>query len=251
MKTKPTFGSFNQGLKPTIACFRDPKLKTDLGVDFDKLIDAMKVYVDKYVAPVWGAPATVKKSRGFLPGCWAIVFIENADEAEALGYHELTPDGLPISKVFVKTTIDDGEKVSVTASHELVEMLVDPAINLLTTGPNDLVYAYESADPVEALSFDVHGIPMSDFVYPAYFEDFHKPNSVRFDEMNTVHKPFEILHGGYQIILKNGKWQQIYGSHHKEELFSKENRALHRSEQRKVERRCWRDSKVTLHAAAS
>jgi len=35
-------------------------------------------------------------------------------------------------------------------------MLVDPAINLMTTGPDPkLMYAYESADPVEALSFPV------------------------------------------------------------------------------------------------
>ena len=35
-------------------------------------------------------------------------------------------------------------------------MLVDPAINIMTTGPDPKsVYAYESADPVEALSFPV------------------------------------------------------------------------------------------------
>jgi hypothetical protein len=43
---------------------------------------------------------------------------------------------LPLSKVFVKTTLADGELVSVSASHELVEMLVDPAINMMTTGPD-------------------------------------------------------------------------------------------------------------------
>src|SRR4029077_5179272 len=91
--------------------------------------------------------------------------------------------------------------VSVSASHELVEMLVDPAINLMTTGPDPkATYAYESADPVEALSFPVNGIPMSDFVYPAYFEIFRKPRSVRFDHENKVTKPFQILSGGYQII---------------------------------------------------
>jgi hypothetical protein len=75
--------------------------------------------------------------------------------------------------------------------HELVEMLVDPAINLMTTGPDPkVIYAYESADPVEALSFDVESIPMSDFVYPAYFEDFHKPGSLKFDHQDKVNKPF-------------------------------------------------------------
>src|SRR5436853_5396184 len=174
MKTaRPTFGAFNQGGVPTIACFN--KAKTALGVDFGKLIEAMQMFVNQYVAPVWGTPAKLIKSRGFVKGAWAMVFLNNSDQPGALAYHDLTPDGLPQSKVFVKTTLDNGDLVSVSASHELVEMLIDPAINLMTTGPNTkLVYAYESADPVEALSFDVDGIQMSDFIHPAYFEDFHK-----------------------------------------------------------------------------
>src|SRR5262249_40250627 len=91
----------------------------------------------------------------------------------------------------------------------------------------------ESADPVEALSFPVNGIPMTDFVYPSYFENFHKPNSVQFDQMKKVTKPFQILSGGYQIIFKNGKWTQIYGSAAKKKAFAKEDRHGHRSEQRK------------------
>jgi hypothetical protein len=121
-----------------------------------------------------------------------------------------------------------------SASHELVEMLVDPAINLLATGPDQIVtYAYESADPVEALGFPVNGIQMSDFVYPSYFEDFRQPGSVQFDQMNQVNAPFQILHGGYQLILKGGQWSQIFGSKEKERAFAREDRRGHRSEERK------------------
>jgi hypothetical protein len=95
------------------------------------------------------------------------------------------------------------------------------------------VYAYESADPVEALSFKVKGIPMSNFVYPSYFETFHKPNSVQFDHMKAVTRPFQILKGGYQVIFKNGKWSQVYGSKAKQQHFRKEDRRGHRSETRK------------------
>ena len=202
-------------------------------MDFDDLIAAMQEYVDKYVAPIWGTPATLLKSTDFVKGAWAMVFLDDADAPGALAYHDLTPDGLPQSKVFVKTTLDNGDLVSVSASHELVEMLVDPAINLMSTGPDPkAVYAYESADPVEALSFKVKGIPMSDFIVPAYFEGFRKPGSVRFDYMNKVKKPFEILKGGYQIIFKNGEWTQVFGSAAKKRAFAKEDRRGHRSEQR-------------------
>src|SRR5205823_5839900 len=190
-------------------------------------------YVSNFIVPVWGTPAKLVKSTGFITDAWAIVFLEDADVADALAYHDLTPDGLPISKVFVKTTIDDGELVSVSASHELVEMLVDPAINMMTTGPDPkTIYAYEMADPVEALSFNVNGIQMSDFIYPAYFENFHKPGSVQFDHLNKVKKPFQILSGGYQIIFKSGKWSQVFGSEAKKKSFAREDRRGHRSEQR-------------------
>ena len=63
-KSKPVFGAFNQGIIPTIACFN--KATVDLGVNFDALIAAMQVYVDKYVAPVWGTPAKLVKSKDFL-----------------------------------------------------------------------------------------------------------------------------------------------------------------------------------------
>src|ERR1700676_323727 len=174
------FGAFNQGELPRIACFN--QAETPLGIDLDALIGAMQAYVDQHVAPVWGTPAELFKSTGFVKGCWAVVFLDNADQPGALAYHDLTPEGLPLSKVFVRTTIKNGDLVSVSASHELVEMLVDPAINMMTTGPDPkTIYAYESADPVEALSFKVNRIPMSDFVYPSYFEVFHKPGSADFD----------------------------------------------------------------------
>ncbi len=241
---KPKFGAFNQGIIPTIACFIDKTTVTPLGVKLDDLIAAMQVYVNQYVAPVWGTPAKLVKSNRFLKGAWAVVFLDNADAPGALAYHELTPEGLPISKVFVKTTLDNGDLVSVSASHELVEMLVDPAINLMTTGPDPkIIYAYESADPVEALSFKVNGIPMSDFVYPAYFEVFHKAGSVKFDQLNKVSRPFQILAGGYQIIFKNGKWTQIHGSVSKKKKFAREDRRGHRSEIRKRKKRDMADVK--------
>ncbi len=234
MKAKPrkrVLGAFNQGDVPRVACFN--QAKTPLGVDLDALIGAMQSYVDQHIVPVWGTPAKLFKSTGFVKGCWSVVFLDDADQPGALAYHDLTPDGLPLSKVFVRTTLKNGDLVSVSASHELVEMLVDPAINMMTTGPDPkTIYAYESADTVEALSFNVNGIPMSDFVYPAYFEAFHKPGTVTFDRMKAVNRPFQILKDGYQIIFKNGKWSQVYGSVAKKKSFAREDRRGHRSEER-------------------
>src|SRR5258708_33382409 len=146
MSTKPIFGAFNQGVIPTIACFS--KATVALGVDFDALIAAMQNYINNFIVPVWGTPATLVATTDFQPGAWAIVFLDNADQPGALAYHDLTPDGLPESKVFGKTTLDNGDQVSVSASHELVEMLVDPAINIMTTCPHPkFMFAYATPAP--------------------------------------------------------------------------------------------------------
>ena len=67
--------------------------------DLDALIEAMQVYVDCHVAPVWGTPAKLIKSKDFVKNAWAIVFLDSADQEGALAYHDLTPkDFLPVSK---------------------------------------------------------------------------------------------------------------------------------------------------------
>jgi hypothetical protein len=204
--------AFDQGQIPTIACIN---LATEpLGVDLDALVSALQEFVDKHFAPVWGTPCKLTRpaSKQIPAGNWAITFFDDADTAGALGYHDLTPDGFPLSKVFVRTTIDDGGQVSATAAHELAEMLVDPGIQMGAFGPDNVWYAYETADAVEQESFAVQGIAMSDFVYPAWFEGFRKPNSTKFDHLERCSQPFQILKGGYMPIYKNGRWTQIFGS---------------------------------------
>jgi hypothetical protein len=226
-----TLASLNRGAIPTIACFNHAT--TPLGIKFDTLVHALQAYVSQHVAPVWGTTAQLVQKTNYVPGAWALVFLDDADQPGALAYHDLTPDGLPQAKVFVRTLLGSGETVSGAASHELVEMLVDPFLNLLALGPDaGSAYAYESADPVEELHFAVNGLPMSDFVYPSYFEAFHAPSSVLFDHLGMVRRPFEILPGGYQSVFKDGAWTEFFGSTAKRDRFVAEDRRGHRSEQR-------------------
>ena len=232
---RPVFAAFDQGQIPDIAVFN--QATAPLGVDLDKLVAALQKFVTEYVAPVWGTPARLVKTTGFRKGAWALVFLDSADQANALAYHELTPDGFPLSKVFVKTIAEAGASLTVATSHELVEMLVDPAINLLSLGPDPkAAYAYESADPVEAdsLAFTVGGFPMTDFVYPSYFESFRKPKSTKFDYRGEVTRPFETLPRGYQLVFKNGKWSQLTATKAKARALAREDRRQHRSEVRKI-----------------
>jgi hypothetical protein len=213
---------------PTIACFN--KAKTPMGVEFDDLIAAMQKFVDEHFAPVWGTPAKLVKSTGFLKGAWAMAFLDKTSDSSMEGYHDVTPEGLPMAKVFVKNILDQKDHVSVAASHELAEMLVDPEANLYSTGPKkNHLYDYEVADPVEELFFKVDGIPMTNFVYPAYFETFHKEGSTRFDHLGKLRRPFDLDKGGYQSYWVSGKEKTEWGSKAKMGRFKLEDRRGHRS----------------------
>jgi hypothetical protein len=201
---------FDRGQKPVITVVNEAK--TAWGVAQNALVAALQKYVDERFAPIWGVPATLASASAIKKGTWGLVFLDDADQADALGYHDLTPQGLPLGKVFVRTTISSKNLVSVTASHELAEMLADPAIDLAAEAPDGTFYAYEVADPVEDETFQVAGIPLSNFAYPSWFEGFRKPRSDKFDEVGTCKKPFEIRPGGYMSIFKNGEWTEIFGS---------------------------------------
>ena len=160
-----------------------------------------------------------------------------ADQAGALGYHELTAEGQPVSKIFVKMTLAGKQLVSVTASHELFEMVIDPVANLWAEAADGTEYAYEMSDPVEEDTFLVDGVAMSNFVHPSWFEPFKHPPGTKFDHLGLLKKPFSMTTGGYMILKKKGKVSQVFGSKAKGEAF-REGRSI-RSSQR-ISKRCQR-----------
>lgn len=220
-----------QGGSVRVACVN--MAKTSLGVPFDKLTAALQKCYDRFFLPVWGYPVTLYNTDHPKPSDWQFIYFDDADAAGALGYHDLTINGQPLSKVFVKTTRKAGEKVSVTACHELFEMAIDPIANLWAEAADGTEYAYEMCDPVEEDTFMVDGIEMSNFVHPAWFEPFKHPVGTKFDFLGRLTKPFSMTKNGYVIIKKNGRVSQQYGSHAKAKRFAKENRMGHRSEYRK------------------
>lgn len=200
--------------------------------DLQAMTDALQTYVDKYVRPAW-AIEPVKlavTATGQMPNTWGMVFLDTADAPGALAYH--TPnEGLPLAKVFIKTILDNGETIALAASHELVEMLVDPQCNKSIDYQGNTL-ALEAADPVEETIFMVDGYVMSDFVYPAYF-DTTTSMGIQLDQCNSVLKPFDLARGGYQSMCHNGEWTEVFGSLDKQMRFRIEDRRGHRSEYRK------------------
>src|SRR5215510_1088015 len=134
---------------------------------------ALQTQVHHDFAPVWGIDADVTfvpKAHRPAAGSWWLVVADNSDVAGALGYHELTEEGLPLGFVFAGTDQQNGLQWTVTASHELIEMLGDPDVNLYgfvqTGGNTGTFYAYELCDPCELdeQGYQINGVSVSDFV---------------------------------------------------------------------------------------
>jgi hypothetical protein len=202
---------------PQVAIMNESTCLTDEQVR--AILPALQKQIDRDFAPVWGVSAElvfVPHGEATPGGAWWLVFLDNPDQAGLLGYHDLNNGGLPLGKVFAKSDIDKGQKWTVTASHELLEMLVDPSINLTVIVQPDssggLLYPYEVCDPCEAdeHGYDIDGVTVADFVYPSWFEPF-RPAGTRFDHQNKIQKPFQLLPGGYIGVydLSSGSgWHQ-------------------------------------------
>ena len=181
---------------------------------------AFQTQVHRDFAPAWGIDADltfVPKGATPASGSWWLTVLDDSDQAGALGYHETTNEGLPLGKAFAKTATQDNVAWTVTASHELLEMLADPEINLTVfvqpTGNTGTLYAYEVCDACEddSLGYQINNILVSDFVYPAWFESFRAQGSTQFDRMNKIQSPLQLLPGGYIGVFSvtdGTGWQQ-------------------------------------------
>jgi hypothetical protein len=162
----------------------------------------------------------VPKDQKIPPDHSWLAILDNTDQADAGGYHDLTNQGLPLGKVFAKSEKDWGNQWTVAASHELCEMTIDPWINLAAIVENADdntmgMWFYEACDPCETdeLGYKIDGVLVSDFITPQWF----KPGAVnyknvKFDHMGHIKQPFEILPGGYGQVYDVGRangWQQI------------------------------------------
>jgi hypothetical protein len=191
---------------------------TDLQVQTCMAALQAQVHEDLFTSP-WGIDATLTfmpKGQSPMPGEWQLLFADDSDQAGALGYHETTMYGNPIGYVFAKTSINDGVSWTVCASHELLEMLVDPDIQTVEEQDNGggviTLRMREACDPVESdsLGYQKNDILVSDFILPAWFNS-SSPSDARLDFCGHCKKPFEVLADGYMGVLyaTTAGWTQI------------------------------------------
>jgi hypothetical protein len=177
----------------------------------------LQTQVKRDFAPFWAVDADLQfcPRTGTPPkaGSWWLVVLDDADQANAVGYHDLTAQGLPLGKVFARTDAESGHNWTVTASHELLEMLADPWMDrccLNIQEGSSQIFAYEVCDACEddGFGYRIGDTLVSDFVFPSWFNA--KSTGPRYDFCDFVKAPLQILPGGFIGVFdpKSG-WSQL------------------------------------------
>ena len=193
-------------------------------------IRAVNRQVTEDFMPIWGSGYRCKlHASPFAPDqpdviqkdpvqAEAVVYlVDDANIAGALGYHDLNNAEVPVGFVF--TNLGDW---TVTFSHEVLELIVDPTVNILVPGPdprapNDpnawLLHTYEVCDAVERTEYVIDGIAVSNFVTPMYFAEGDAPGT-RNDFLGVGVDSFGVTPGSHlgTVDPSNFTWVTILGS---------------------------------------
>ena len=182
-----------------------------------KMTSAIADQIRLDVAPVWDRPPASVISYGTLSGevelrntvppqAHGITIVENIPDQPkgVLGYHTENQGGKIWGIVAAAPSLDSGAKtttgdwsVSSILSHEVLEMFVDPNCNLWASDGKTRNYSFEVCDPVEAPTYEVDGVSVSNFVTPAWFDPLAADNGkTTFDRLGQLHAPFTKVERG-------------------------------------------------------
>jgi hypothetical protein len=165
---------------------------------------------------VWHVEATVDSFPTLedVPlGYWPMLVRDDIHVPGAAGIH-LDKDGQP----FALITMSDSW--SLTASHEMLEMLADPYGNRVVPGRSPktdqgrVEFLVEVCDPSEGEQFGytVNDILVSDFYTPRFFDPV-RVDGVRYSFTGSIRGPRTILPGGYitwHDPVSDHWWQQTW-----------------------------------------
>lgn len=175
---------------------------------------ALQTQLNRDWFPVWGSTAALQfytRSQLIPSSVWPLYILDTSDIKGALGYHYETNLGRPYGRIFAKDCLKYNANWTVTLSHELLEMIADPHVNLTvfnqyssTTGR---LYAFEVCDACEndRYGYKINNILVSDFVWPSWFDPIQTAKGTRYHQTNIMTRPFQILPGGYISIFDVSK----------------------------------------------
>jgi hypothetical protein len=198
-----------QLVPPRIVIIDNPGSGAPGFADLVKIAAALQRQITEHFDLFWNMRATVVAATTAGPSDWVIGLFKDADQPGALGYHDMTPTGTPLAKVFPLLDAQDGGNLSTTISHELLEMLADPYLSRATQGADGKFWALEVCDAVENDEYLIDGIKVSNFVTPHYFEPPQQLAGIKLDYLGLVKMPYEVRPGGYMQWSSGSGWHQV------------------------------------------
>ena len=116
-------------MNPTISIVNRSKIVTSSSLK-RVVIPAMQKQITRDFEPVWGWGAHLRFNAKRFD--MKVIIKDTAGKGGFLGYH--IKNGKPITYIFAKDDIADSGEYTSTLSHELLEMIADPGMNLYAIG---------------------------------------------------------------------------------------------------------------------
>lgn len=179
--------------------------------ELSRVASALQIQCDRDFTPIWGVAAVVVpfgSSEKIPSGYWPMRVLDKP--VGGLGIH-LDQNHHPYAEIMATSDW------SVTASHEMVEMLADPYGNHFVSAPDidphsdhhRVHYLVEIADPCEVWAYSIEGVAVSDFVTPEYYNAGAEAGT-SFDHLGRLKSALEVPRGCYisWIDPEDGRWHQ-------------------------------------------
>lgn len=198
----------------------------------ERIVQAVQVQVERDFAPAWSripVPVFLVADGAPVPLGAAIVYLVDriTEMNGAAGLHKADERGFFAGFVAVEAIARLGgsatkgpNSISSALSHEVLEMLANPAVNLWSDGPDGRSYAHEVCDPVSGDCYEVDVEPysqgpsapvsVSNFVLPDWFNPV-ATSGAWIDHMQTLSAPFTCRDSGYMTVFERGEEQDVYG----------------------------------------
>src|SRR5512133_888367 len=184
--------------------------------DVSRVAAALQRQATRDFAPLWNIYATLDafpRLEDVPVSYWPMVVETDINTPGAAGVHE-DKDGQPFALIAMS------DSWSLTASHEMLEMLADPFGKRLIPGKSPrrsqgrVEFLVEVCDPCEAdqFAYTVNDILVSDFYTPHFFDPTHS-EATRYSFTGALTKPRQVLRGGYlswHDPVSDHWWQEIY-----------------------------------------
>jgi hypothetical protein len=193
----------------------------------EDIANACTVQLNRDVSAEWGGNYEVRAAVGagdIQPGEIVFALLPSLPDAPgAIAYHDVNGVGVPV--IYDAITLSDsltgsGNSLSVAVSHELCETAGDESVNAWRDDGAGSEWAQELCDAVEAQSYLIGDVAVSNFLLKAFFT----PNHVGpYDYMSSAGLPgavgptgpFATPSGGnYQIVRSSGAGEHQVQARH-------------------------------------